>query len=489
MATTDTTWYELVNSDAAFSPNQRVQCETFATAVSLEEMAEVVIEGLEPITKMTYQIYDREGNTVKEGGYGFSDEGVSRFVLKDVLPMEELKPYETENADYGISTTVTLASGHEVGNYFSFKGYLRTGKTATEAPKMNLKEQLAAIPVAKPGMTEEQLRQICLDYMKLQLEFPFKFADDFNYVIFRQKRRRKLLGGKIYGGLPYVTRGAGNLYRIAEIYDPETGTLDASSEIFENIRYFGNACSGAASMAWARVVTSAYMGYTMFMTKANGFLPVGPYRYPDPEATIFRRNDPTAICCTTVCEFNGEQTMLESYARMKPADGVVCDGHVRMNSAVPVVVRKADGTVDGEKSYTFMREQVCYVPNINHLRVTPEGDHYVAQGYVDIRYTLKELYDTKYLPFTFAEFQDPSRVEPARLRLAVEPELHERVLSTNYAISEVFLELDGKRYVYHNMEFFRREVKMSDIFPMELLTKDAKIYCQLLNGELLEVKQ
>ena len=100
MATTDTTWYELVNSDAAFSPNQKVQCETFATAVSLGEMAEVVIEGLEPITKISYQIYDREGNTVKEGGYGFSDEGVSRFALKDVLPMEELKVYETENAIY-----------------------------------------------------------------------------------------------------------------------------------------------------------------------------------------------------------------------------------------------------------------------------------------------------------------------------------------------------------------------------------------------------
>lgn len=489
MATTDATWYELIGSGNTVSPNQKVQCETFATAVSIEEMAEVVVECLEPMTKMSYQIYDRKGTTVKEGGYTFGEEGVSRFVLKDVLPLEELKAYETANADYGISTTVTLVSGPEVGNYFSFKAYLHSGKTATEAPKMNLKEQLAAIPVAKPGMTEDELRQICLDYMKLQLEFPFKFKEDFNYVVFSQKRRRKLLGGKIYGGLPYVTRGAGNLYRIAEIYDPETGTLDASSEIFDNIRYFGNACSGAASMSWARVVTSAYMGYTMFMTEANGFLPVGPYRYPKDNITIFPKNDPDAIRCHTICEFNGEQTMLESYAQMKPADGVVCNGHVRMNSAVPVVVRKADGTIDGEKSYTFMREQVCYVPHINHLRITPKGDHYVAQGYVDIRYTLKELYDTRYIPFTFAEFRNPSIVEPARIRLAVEPELHERVLSANYAISEVFIELDGKRYVYHNMEFFRREVKMSDIFPKEILTKDAKIYCQLLNGELLEVKQ
>ena len=43
---------------------------------------------------------------------------------------------------------------------------------------------------------------------------------------------------------------------------------------------------------------------------------------------------------------NGEQTMYESYAMMKPADGVVAPGHVRMNSAHPAVVRKEDGSYD-----------------------------------------------------------------------------------------------------------------------------------------------
>ena len=49
--------------------------------------------------------------------------------------------------------------------------------------------------------------------------------------------------------------------------------------------------------------------------------------------------------------------------------------------------------------------------------------------------------------------------------------------------------LEGKRYVYHNMEFFRKEVKMGEIFPEEALTKDTKITCRLYNGELVEVKQ
>jgi len=152
--------------------------------------------------------------------------------MKDALPPEELKAYETEAADYGIDVTLTLISGAEVSGGFAFKAYLRTGETTTKVPEGKLLKQLAAIPIAKPGMTEDQLRQICVDYLKLEAEFSFKFEEDFTYFIFSQKRYRKFLGGKVYGGIPYVTRGAGNLYRLAEIYDPETGVLSRDSDIF-----------------------------------------------------------------------------------------------------------------------------------------------------------------------------------------------------------------------------------------------------------------
>jgi hypothetical protein len=241
-------------------------------------------------------------------------------------------------------------------------------------------------------------------------------------------------------------------------------------------------------MAWARVVTSAYLGYTMFMTEANGFLPIGPYRYHKENVTQFIRAE-DGYNCKTICQENGEQTMFESYAMMKPADGLVCNGHVRMNSAVPTVVRNADGTIDPDASFTFVREQVCYVGHRNHLRIAPDGSHYTAQGRVEYYNTFRQLLTEGYIPFTFAEFKDPSLVQPVRIRLAVEPELKERVLSANYAISDVFAELNGKRYVYRNMEFFRKEVKMGEIFPEEALTKDTKITCRLYNGELVEVKQ
>ena len=489
MAQKDTPWYELIGQQTDASVRLLVVCEHYCSASSLKEIEDLAVTCQIPMVKVDYQIADDDNTVAVQGTYEFGSEGVTRFVLKDVLPLEQWSAYETPDARYRLETTVTLVSGHTVKSPWAFRCFLRSGCHTTQITDKSLQEQLASIPIANASMTEAQLRQICVDYIRLETEFQFKFQEDFVYTIESQKRPRRLLGGKVYGGMPYVSRGAGNLYRLAEVYDPETGTLSRDSDIYDNIRLFGNACSGAASMAWARVVNSAYLGYTMFMTEANGFLPVGPYRYPKENITRYIRNDPNEVCCRSLCNFNGEQTMFESYAQMQPADGLVCDGHVRMNCSVPVVVRNPDGTIDPDQSYIYLHEQTCYTSSRNQLRIAPDGSHYVAQGRVQYHNTFRQLWSEGYVPFTFREFKDPSLVEPARYRLAVEPVLAERVLTTNYPISDVFAELDGKRYVYRNMEFFRKEVKLGDIFPAEALTENTKLFCQLLNGQLLEVKQ
>lgn len=485
MAKKDVMWYDLIGKDGT-SPNLLVQCDRFAAVSSLEEVATVKVTCPVPMVKFSWKIRDRENKTVLEDAYLFDSDGVEQFVLGDVLPMERLQPYETEDAAYNLFSSVTLSTGDEVQGSFVFKTTLHKGETTTTVPGRDLRERLKAIPVANASMTGQQLRQICLDYIRLELEFPYRMKEDFVYTIESQKRVRRLLGGKVYGGLPYVSRGAGNLYRVAEIYDPETGTLDTTSDIFDNIRYFGNACSGSASMAWARVVTSAYLGYTMFMTEANGFLPVGPYKYPVENLTKFTLDK---VGCKSICDFNGENTIYESYALLQPADGMVCDGHVRMNSKLPLVVRREDGSIDPDQSFAWMREQNCYVGSDVNPRLEPDGTHYTVQGYVDMRYSFRRLFDAGFIPFTFREFSNPALVEPARIRLAVEPEMRERVLTANYPISDVFAELNGKRWAYRNMEFFRKEVKLGDLFPEEALTPETKIYCQLLNGQLLEVIQ
>lgn len=166
---TNTTGYDL-SEMSTLDINKLVQCEMYATALSVQEMEDVAVSCAVPMVKMSWQIKDSAENTVKTGEYAFPEGGVSSFVLKDVVPLAELKAYETENADYQLTTAVTLISGHEVGGYFSFQCFLRTGSAATEAPTMDLRQRLAAIPVANSGMTEDQLRQICMDYMRLLTE-------------------------------------------------------------------------------------------------------------------------------------------------------------------------------------------------------------------------------------------------------------------------------------------------------------------------------
>lgn len=487
MTKNETDWYEIIGSKKARS--KLVNSSFYASAFSVKEIEDVEIKCAVPMTGFSFTVNDSNGNSVMSGSHDFDAEGVTSFVIKDVLPLNDLSVYETEGADYSIRASVTLFSGDEVSGSYVLRGNLHKGRSTTELPKYDFLDRLKAIPVARPGMTEDELRKICLDYITLENEFTYKFKEDFDYVVYSQNRDRRLKAGNVYAGIPYVTRGAGNLYRIAEFFDEKTGELDVSGDIFKNIRHFGNACSGSACMAWARVITSAYLGYTMFLSEANGFLPVGPYRYSRKNVTKFVKKsiDPNGYSCDDICKENGEQVMFESYALMKPADGVGCNGHVRMNSAVPVVVRNADGTIDGDKSYALMTEQVCYTPFVNQIRIAPDGSHYTAQGLVNNKYTFRELFDTNYIPFTFAEFKDPALVEDAKLRLSVEPELKMAVLSSNYAISDIFSDVNGKRYVFRNEEFFRREVKLGDIFPDEALADGAVIWCRLYNGETYEV--
>jgi len=487
MAQADSVWYDLIGSEMA--NRKLVTCDYYASVFSLAELERVQVHSKVPISTASFKIADQKNDTVFEGVHSFGEHGVANFFVTDVLPLSELLPYETQAGAFYIRISVTLVTGNVIPSYRVLEGTLRKGITATDLPKYDFLERLAAIPVARPDMTEDELRKICLDYLTLECEFAYKFKEDYEYTVIAQGLPRVMKGNTVYGGIPYVSRGAGNLYRIAEFFDPQTGTLDTSGDIFQNIRHFGNACSGGACTAWARVVTSAYLGYTMFLSEGNGFLPVGPYRYSKKNVTRFvkKSTDPDGYHCEDICRENGEQIMFESYAMMKPADGIGCCGHVRMNSTVPTVIRNPDGTIDPDRSFTHMTEQVCYVGKPNHIRIAPDGSHYTAQGLVDLKYTFRQLFDGNYIPFTFAEFRNPALVEEAKIRLSVEPELKMQVLTSNYPISDIFCETEGKRYVFRNEEFFRKEVKLGDIFPEEALTNKTRIYCRLYNGETHKV--
>lgn len=479
-------------------PNIRKLC------ASVEELEEVYIDFNYPMSDAFYTITDVNGKVVMDGVWRSPVFNLYRLGLNRILPLTEMKyRLNPAEAPYRVNIEFQLFNGQRLSskNYGAFKCNIlpdKTAVTATRVPEnFNLKEQLDLIPIAKPGMRDFRLRQICLDYMKLQCQFPHTLSEDVDYVIRSQKRPRRLAKGMVHGGLPYVTVGSGNLYRMVEALNPETGEIDASKPWVKDARYYGNACSGGVGTSWSRVVNSANFAYTNTMTEANGFIAVGPYTY-DKSLTVFpriKKGDDRDYSPKDVVKENGEQTMFESYALMLPADGVVNTGHVRMNSAYPTVVRNEDGTIDGEKSYTLMSEQGCYATSTNHIRIAPDGNHYTAQGCVDIKYTFKELFDTNYIPFTFAEFLGTKEVEEGWVKLdtdqdAVSAEdLKGLTLTSNFPISDVFVTVGEEKFTYRSPHFYIKKMALSQILPMEKLAEakgeKIEITCQLYNGEKL----
>ncbi len=471
-------------------PNSNKKC------FNADELNEVEFSFNYPLSDAFYKVTDVHGKVMAEGVWRSISFATYKAKLGDMLPREDMKRLEIFEAPYTLNMQFQLYNGELLKGYRGFKVAILPGKggTSTTIPGKSLVQQLKQIPVAKPGMREYRLRQICLDYMKLQCEFPHLLSENVTYTIGSQKKERHMPAGMVHGGLPYVTCGSGNLYRMAEICDPETGVLDATSECIQNARIFGNACSGGASISWSRVVNSANFSYTFGMCKAQGFLPVGPYKYPE-EFKSFRNAE--KYNQKSVCKDNGEQVMYESYAAMLPADGVVSTGHVRMNSAYPTVVRDENGFIDGDKSYTLMTEQVCYSTGVgNNIRKHPDGTHYCAQGMVDMKYTFKQLFDTFYIPFTFAELIGTKEVEDGKVEISQEKNLKEASLKSNFPISDVFVTItDAKgeevyRTVYRAPDFFIKEMPLAKILPWEEMQSVAgeKIHfsCQLYNGEKIE---
>ncbi len=361
-------------------------------------------------------------------------------------------------------------------------------------------EALEAIPIAKDTMTEEELRQICLDYFHLQLTFAWTLSKNINYTIVSSGSQVKLQRGTVYGGLPYVTDSLGNLYRVFDFYDTETGVVTPPANMKDQdfAEIFGNQCSYGSYWAWSRVCNSTSYRYTNTILAANGVIPVGPYTY---DKTIKKFTE-----CTTkqICQDNGEQTMYQSYAALKPADGLVqytTAGHVIMCATEPVITYKSDNTIDGEKSYIKIMDQNGGWDGASQS----DGTYYEVQGGIYTKRTFAKLFNSNYIPFTFAEFQGKDPVEEGDASLDLVDgkntleDLKGSTLTANYPLSHLHIKvLDEKGeeayfYVSRTNQLNDFTFSMTScIFPMTLKKyADGKhtleITCFLGNGEKFTV--
>jgi len=362
-------------------------------------------------------------------------------------------------------------------------------------------EKLAAIPIANSSMTIDELRQICIDYFRLQLSFTFVPSQDYHYMPKSSSSEHTLKEGILFGGLPYVSQGSGNLYRVLEYYDVETGILDMSDFLECDARYFGNACSGGAYTGWNRVVNSAEYTVTYEMTQANGFIPVGPYTYDENLETIGEKEGDYSS--KEIVAENGQQTMYESYALTHKADGLVNPDHVIMIVEEPVIVRNNDGTINGEKSYIVCCEQILRKRIDKYKRVQSDGTEYYADGGIDVQFTFAKLFETSYIPFTFAEFLGIDPVEEATCALDITSptvtlsKLSAATVVSNYSISDIFVvirDAEGKQLfesVSRKSDFYEEESLLVGVIKRDKMQQYAngnntiEISCQLYNGQKL----
>lgn len=363
-------------------------------------------------------------------------------------------------------------------------------------------ERLAQIPVANSKMTIQELRQICVDYVCLSVSFQWIPNSDFEYRVVNQGASASFLEGQLYGGIPYVNTASGNLYRVLECYDTETGIFDVTAFKNNNLLW-GTACSGTACWGWQRVINSAKMTWTSGMTVKNGFIRVGDYTYND-NTELFGENNYDD--CKTIAKKNGKDVMYEAYAKMKMADCLVNNGHVRMCAQDPFVVKNEDGSINPKESYVIQCEQGLYTTSEKHDRYTSDGTKYKIQGNDNYYCNFETLFQDGYLPHTFAEFLGTDPVEDAVATIeytdqtATANDLLKCKLSANYAISHIVTtvcDAQGNqvmRYVKYMDNHFTKTYPLVAALPGNALqthqtagTNTVTLQVQLSTGQLITI--
>ena len=298
-------------------------------------------------------------------------------------------------------------------------------------------EKINNLPQKYPGMTEDEMRKAVVTFYTFSKEFYWISGNEADYWINSGHGDVNLRTGDIYRSFPYVSGGNGNIYRMMDFMDPSVGVVDAE-KAFATDALFGNQCSTSTYWAWARVMNSAKYRYTVTTVAANGVVPVGDYTY---DFSIERFT--ASYGTRKIVSDNGQQVMYESYAKIKPGDGLVFNngsGHAIITTGDTVVVRNADGTIDPAKSYIIYSDQNAP----RYSRTTANGDKFVCFGVIDSKKSFQSLYNNSYIPFTYKEFLGEDPVEETEAfcthmgKTITKAELFNTRVCANYAISDVY---------------------------------------------------
>ena len=352
-----------------------------------------------------------------------------------------------------------------VSQYKSQGGYTDLGNEKLSWEGIN------NLPKKYAGMTPYEAREAVVAfwrYCKTALWMP-----DARYEVYMDKDgdgveelQRWMDPGGIYAGLPYVSTATGNIYRLMDFIDEETGVVNVT-EAGKYPKIFGGMCSSGCYWAWARVMNSADYLWCNDSVYSRGYLPVAPYTY---DLNMFELINDGDQGTDDICRANGEQIMFQSYANMQIADGLIAvweeNGHTMMCSVAPYVVYNDDGTINGAESYLCVTEQGGnWDPG-----VSPNGIAYQYEYSLDKKLTFTKLWTSCYMPFTFGELTGEDPIEETEVNFSysgetiTENQLFTARVTSNYHISDIYV------YVYDQAgnEVYKHAVRARVPSTMEL---------------------
>ena len=323
--------------------------------------------------------------------------------------------------------------------------------------------------------TPQELRETAVRAMRDMLSIQWTTPNSFMYnktgAVSEKDYRYE--PETIYCGLPYAD-GQTNLYVWLEYYDYRSGQLRMEGDGQWLNDTLGNTCAGSLMWAWSTVCDSLTGKFVnTSMVPVYGCIPVGSYTCPAFGYMDEYYDYPTE----KICQENGLQVMFESYAQIRMADAVTSTipEHTMMATVDAVVVRNADGTIDGEQSYIMVQDQAAGTGTTASTFYEYTGEdgniyHYTGRtGPIELKCTFLWLWEKGYIPVTTAEFLGQEPYARAEVTFSAETcgsaeEMYGGTLTSNYPMCMLKLiatDENGKETVLHTVYFDRKDVEGS----------------------------
>lgn len=295
--------------------------------------------------------------------------------------------------------------------------------------------------------TTDELRQTAVRAMRDLLSVQWFTAEDIGYNKEGSKKFFQHTKETLFGGVLYTGASSG-MFQYLEFYNQKTGELDYPGTDDEMKEAIGSACADTLLWAWSTVCTSYTGGYfPATMVVNNGYVPVGDYTYNFGIDTFYKH--PT----DQIVKKNGTSVMTESYAKMLPADALISstDNHALMVIEAPVVVRRANGSINAKDSYVMIQDQRGGI-GAGFYDVEHEDYTVHHNGRISQQFTFAELMEKNYIPVTAKEFIGEKAYEKATVTASggdskAFSDISKITVSSNYPLAVVRLivtDADGK---------------------------------------------